>query len=165
MWVKNCKINFMLRNGTFKLDYNAKHISYWPIIKSRFCLLISKSLHNLMTTYSGCTWMSEVLIAYFGLNKIGTYLAIKKTVWKWTLQGPWTFILSHIHWFFHSFISNGIFSVFTFVLRSGIIHSSFKPVHSSPVLGSRDTKWVRHSLGSWGTYTLGEARQRHREVK
>ena len=78
----------MLRNGTFKLDYNAKHISYWPIIKSRFCLLISKSLHNLMTTYSEWAWMSEVLIAYFGLNKIGTYLAIKKTVWKWTLQGP-----------------------------------------------------------------------------
>lgn len=74
----------MLRNVTFKLDNNAKYIHYWPIIKSRFSLRISKSLPNLMTTYSVCAWRSEILIAYFGLNKIGAYLEIKKSAWKWT---------------------------------------------------------------------------------
>lgn len=80
VWVKNYKI--ILRNVTFKLEYNANHIIYWPIIKFPFSLLISKLLNNMKATYSMWAWMSEILIAYFWLNNIGNYLAIKKIIWK-----------------------------------------------------------------------------------
>lgn len=38
------------------------------------------------STYRMWAWMREILIAYFGLSKIGTYLAIKKTE-----SGKWPF--------------------------------------------------------------------------
>lgn len=74
-------------------------------------------------TYSIWTWTSEIVIAHFGVNKVGTYLPIEKTVSeKAILRVKSTFILSLTH----LFISKGSFSVLTSVLGSGIIHSSFK---------------------------------------
>lgn len=44
---------------------------------------ISNSLYNMRATYSIWTWTSEILIAYFGVNKVGPYVPNKeKRIWK-----------------------------------------------------------------------------------